>query len=375
MTSSGAEVTRRAFLHRAAALTGVALTPGLLAACGGDDSESAGGGGAESAGKPDTSKWPDITSKEVVLAGFGGLTYQVRHRVEFDPFTEASGAKVVDAPWDYGKFVAMLDSPKPEWDMIDFDGFSMVGLLESGSKLAKLEPWVRRCDMVDEAYRDYAAGSYAYSVVLGYSTKAGKPATWADFFDTKKFPGKRAFPKSIYAGTLELALLADGVPKDEIQPVDFERAFKKLDTIKGDLLFYDSYAQGQQFITQGSASMIATANSRTDQLKQQGDFDYTFRDAILYPWGAFPMPAKLQHADAANALIDWMSAPEMQIEIARQLLLGPNVTAAFDQLNDEELAKTPNSPQNRELSYTIKTKQAAKQDADYAKQYADWVAA
>ena len=102
-----------------------------------------------------------------MLAGFGGLTYQVRRRVEFDPFTEASGAKVVDAPWDYGKFVAMLDSPKPEWDMIDFDGFSMVGLLESGSKLAKLEPWVRRCDMVDEAYRDYAAGSYAYSVVLG----------------------------------------------------------------------------------------------------------------------------------------------------------------------------------------------------------------
>ena len=156
------------------------------------------------------------------------------------------------------------------------------------------------------------------------------------------------------------------MPEDEIQPVDFERAFKKLDTIKDDLLFYDSYAQGQQFITQGSASMIATANSRAEQLKQQGDFDYTFRDAILYPWGAFPMPAnaparrRRQRADrldvrAGDADRDRAPAP------ARAERVG-GVRPA----HDEELAKTPNSPQNRELSYTIETKQAAKQDADYA---------
>ena len=374
--SDDAALTRRALLSRAAAITGVAFAPGLLAACGSDSSTSSSGGSGAAAGQPDTSKWPDITSKEVILAGFGGLTYQVRHQIEFNGFTAKSGAKVVDAPWDYGKFVAMLKSNKPEWDMIDFDGFSTVGLLESGSKLAKLEPWVRRCDLVDKEYQDYAAGSYAYSVTMGWTDKVGgTPANWADFFDTKKFPGKRAFPKSIYAGTLELALLADGVPAEQIQPIDFERAFKKLDTIKGDLLFYDSYAQGQQFITQGSATMIATANSRCEQLKSQGGFDYTFQDAILYPWGAFPMPANLPHKDAANALIDWMSSPQMQAEIAKKLFLGPNVSAAFDSLSKEELAKQPNSPENKGKSYTIKTQQAAKQDADYATKYADWVAA
>jgi putative spermidine/putrescine transport system substrate-binding protein len=371
---SDAELTRRALLSRAAAITGVAFAPGLLAACGGG-STTGGGSGTASGGAPDTSKWPKIASKEVILAGFGGLTYQVRHQIEFSPFTAKSGATVVDAPWDYGKFVAMLKSNSPEWDMIDFDGFSTVGLLESGAKLAKLEPWVRRCDLVDKAYQDYAAGSYAYSVVMGWTDKAGgTPQNWADFFDTKKFPGKRAFPKSIYAGTLELALLAEGVPKEQIQPIDFKRAFAKLDTIKGDLLFYDSYAQGQQFITQGSATMIATANSRCEQLKSQGGFDYTFQDAILYPWGAFPMPANLPHRDAANALIDWMSAPQMQAAVAKQLLLGPNVSEAFTSLTKAELAKTPNAPENRARSYTIKTQQAAKQDADYATKYADWFA-
>lgn len=370
---SDTELTRRALINRAAVVAGLAITPGLLAACGGEESSS-GGAASSATDTPDTSKWPEITSKEVILAGFGGLTYQVRRQIEFNPFTQKSGAKVVDAPWDYGKFVAMLESDKPEWDMIDFDGFSMIGLLDSGSKLAKLEPWVRRCDLVDKEYQDYAAGSYAYSVAMGWTDKVGTPASWADFFDTQKFPGKRAWPKSIYAGTLEIALLADGVAREEIQPIDFDRAFAKLDTIKDDLLFYDSYAQGQQFITQGSATMVATANSRCEQLKTQGGFDYTLKDAILYPWGAFPMPANRPHPDAANALIDWMSSTQAQAAVAKQLFLGPTVSAAFDALSKGELGKTPNSPANRDQAYEIDTKRAAKQDADYATKYADWVA-
>jgi putative spermidine/putrescine transport system substrate-binding protein len=366
---SDADLTRRAAILRAAGLGALALAPGVLAACG-DDGDTAGAGGDG----PNVD-WPKIKSKEVVVAGFGGITYQIRREILFSGFEERSGAKVVEAPWDYGKFLAMLDSRNPEWDMIDFDGFSMVGLLDAGKKFAKLEPWVRRCDLVDPKYRDYAGGSYAYSVVLGWTEEAGKPTSWADFFNTSKFPGKRAFPKAIYAGTLELALLADGVPPDEIYPIDFERAFKKLDTIKDSLLFYDTYGQGQQFITQGSASMIVTANSRAEQLKEQGGFDYTFREAILYPWGAFPMPARAAHLDAANALTDYMSFPESQAEVARRLRLGPIVSKAFDLLSEEELAKTPNSPANRKVSFTIDTVAAAKQDADYATKYADWVAA
>jgi putative spermidine/putrescine transport system substrate-binding protein len=364
------DITRRTLLRRAAGLGALALAPGVLGACGDDDEEPAGGGAPKASGD-----WPAIKSKEVVVAGFGGITYQVRRQIIFEKFTELSGAKVVEAPWDYGKFVAMLDSSNPEWDMIDFDGFSMIGLLDSGAKLAKLEPWVQRCDLVDKEYRDYAAGSYAYSVVLGWTDDAGDPGSWTDLFDTEAFPGKRAFPKSIYAGTLELALLADGVAREKIYPIDFDRAFKKLDTIKDNLLFYDSYGQGQQFITQGSATMIVTANSRAQQLKDQGGFDYTFQDAILYPWGAFPIPANAPHLDAANALLDYMSTPESQAEVARQLHLGPIVSAAFDELSEEELAQTPNSPAVRDMSFTIDTKAAAKQDADYATKYADWVAA
>jgi putative spermidine/putrescine transport system substrate-binding protein len=371
--------SRRTFMKLALAGGGALTIPGLLSSCSGSNTSSGGGGGGSSTGsftlpKDINANWPKITSKEVVLAGFGGETYQMRHKLIFDPFTKLSGASVVDAPWDYGKFLNMVDSASPEWDSIDFDGYSTVALVESGKAPAKLADWVRRCDLVDKDFRDYAAGSYAYSVVMGWSSDLkGTPETWADFFDTKKFPGKRAFPKSIYAGTVEIALMADGADKDHLYPLDFNRAFAKLDEIKNDLVFYDSYAQGQQLLVQGSASMMATANSRMIQLQNQGRGKFTYNQAVLYPWGAFPITKHAQHADATNAMIDTMSHPAVQAEIAKTLYLGPTVSDAFDMLAKDELALQPNSPQNRAKAAVLNTQVAAHQDPEYVKRFFAWV--
>ena len=65
---------------------------------------------------------------------------------------------------------------------------------------------------------------------------ARAPASWADFWDVKKFPGKRALRKGPKY-TLEFALMADGVaPKDVYKVLagkdGQDRAFKKLDELK-----------------------------------------------------------------------------------------------------------------------------------------------
>jgi putative spermidine/putrescine transport system substrate-binding protein len=363
--------SRRRFLAGASLAAGAVAAPSLLAAaCGGG---SSGTSGAAPSGVD--AKWPRLRARQVVLAGFGGETYRIRQRELFQPFTKVSGARVVEAAWDYGKFVSMVASPSPEWDMIDFDGFSVAALIQQGKSPGKLADWVRRCDLVDARYRDYAAGSYAYSVVLGWQTSLGAtPASWADFFDLKKFPGKRAFPKSIYAGTVEIALLADGVPKDKIYPLDFERAFAKLDTIKSSLVFYDSYAQGQQYMAQGSTAMIATANSRMIQLKnERRPVDWTYQDAILYPWGAFGLTQKAPNADAANALIDYMSTPDAQARVAKKLYLGPTVSKALDLLTPAERALQPSAPENVSKQLSIDVESCAKQDAEYVEKFFAWV--
>jgi putative spermidine/putrescine transport system substrate-binding protein len=369
------EPSRRQFLSIAAGSVGVVSLSALLTACGSTGAGTSTSNSAAAVPSDVAKNWPKLTSKQVVIAGFGGETYQIRQNIDFDPFTKLSGVNVVQASWDYGKFLAMVNASSADWDMIDFDGYSTVGLIDAKTPPAKLADWVRRCDLVDKAYQDYAAGSYAYSVVMGWSKSLHQtPASWADFFNTSKFPGKRAFPKTIYAGTAEIALLADGVSKDKMYPLDFDRAFAKLDTIKKDLVFYDSYAQGQQYMVQGSASMIATANSRMIELQSNGqDVDFTYQDAILYPWGAFAMPEHGPDPDAANALIDFLSTPQQQAAVAKNLFLGPTVSAAFDLLSDDEKNKQPNSDQNKAKALTINTTIAAKQDAEYVKRFTAWL--
>jgi putative spermidine/putrescine transport system substrate-binding protein len=228
---------------------------------------------------------------------------------------------------------------------------------------------------VPTEYRDYCAGRYAWSNVLGYSAKLGAtPSSWADFFDTAKFPGKRAFPKSLYMGTVEVALLADGVTKDKVYPLDFDRAFAKLNTLRGDLVFYDTYAQGQQYMAQGSTAMILTSSSRMQQLKDDGQpVDYTFQDGILYPWSSFTMPRNPPHADAANALLDLMSTPEQQAAIAKKLHLGPTVSAALALLSPAELAMIPSAPANVAKQLTIDVASCAAQDEEYVRRFTAWV--
>jgi putative spermidine/putrescine transport system substrate-binding protein len=378
---TGPHLTRRRALAGMLTAAGAVLAQSALAACGTDGSPgsagASGSSGATGSAVPagTTAKWPKLTAREVVLAGFGGETYQIRHQETFDPFATVSGARVVDAPWDYGKFINMIASPAPEWDLIDFDGYSVAGLILAGKATGKLADWVRRCDLVPTQYRDYCAGGYAWSNVLGHSTKLGAtPSSWADFFDTGKFPGKRAFPKSLYMGTVEVALLADGVSKDKIYPLDFDRAFAKLNTLRNDLLFYDTYAQGQQYMAQGSTSMILTSSSRVQQLKDDGQpVDYSFQDGILYPWSSFTMPRNPPHADAANALLDLMSTPEQQAAIAKKLRLGPTVSGAFDLLSPAELALVPSAPANVAKQLTIDVASCAAQDEEYVKRFTAWV--
>lgn len=369
--------SRRSFLKLVMGGSAALAAPNVLSACSPSSTTSSEGSASASGFKLPADideNWPEITSKELVLAGFGGLTYEIRHAVIFNQFTKISGAQVVDAPWDYGKYLNMVTAASPDWDMIDFDGYSTVALIQSGTAPAKLADWVRRCDLVDKKYQDYAAGSYAYSVVLGWSKDLETaPGSWADFFDTSKFPGKRAFPKSIYAGTVELALMADGVSKDDLYPLDFDRAFRKLDQIKKHLVFYDSYAQGQQLLVQGSASMMATANSRMIQLQRDGRGDFTYDQAVLYPWGGFPITQNAPHMDAANALIDTMSHASVQAEVARRLYLGPTVSAAFDELTEKEKALQPNSPENTTKAAVVNTTVAAEQDAEYVERFFKWV--
>ncbi|MDO6749340.1 extracellular solute-binding protein, partial [Gilvimarinus sp. 1_MG-2023] len=94
-------------------------------------------------------------------------------------------------------------------------------------------------------------------------------------FDTDKFPGKRGLRKSP-KGTLEWALLADGVSKDKVYDVlatkkGLDRAFRQLDAIKQDIIWWESGAQAPQLLADGAVVMTQAYNGRIhDSVKNDG---------------------------------------------------------------------------------------------------------
>ena len=102
-----------------------------------------------------------------------------------------------------------------------------------------------------------------YANVLAYNTERveGYPSSWTDFFNTRKFPGRRGLHK-VPSETLEVALLAEGVLPGDLYPLDLNRALGKLDTIMDQILWWEDAARSQRQIASGEVALISAWNGR-----------------------------------------------------------------------------------------------------------------
>lgn len=76
-------------------------------------------------------------------------------------------------------------------------------------------------------------GEHGFATQMAYNAAKFPEGlkNWSDFFNVEKFPGNRSLQRHA-ARVLAIALLADGVPADQLFPYDLDRAFASLDRIK-----------------------------------------------------------------------------------------------------------------------------------------------
>ncbi len=237
------------------------------------------------------------TAKDMVFTSWGGTTQDAQKKAWVEPFEKGTGAVVkLDGPTDYGKLKAMVDSGNVDWDVVDVEGDFAVAAAKQGL-LEPLDFSVIKKDNLDPRFTDPThVGSFYYSFVLGYNKDAlgGKePKSWVDLFDTKTYPGKRTFYKWSAPGVLEIALLADGVAPDKLYPLDLDRAFKKLDTIKPEIVWWGGGAQSQQLVASGEAPIGAFWNGRIFAVQKDEpsvgmswNQNLTAADVLVVPKGA-----------------------------------------------------------------------------------------
>ena len=92
--------------------------------------------------------------------------------------------------------------------------------------------------MIANAAQECGSAALVWGVAIGYDADRLQqpPASWADFWDVQRFPASAACTQ---AGDLqpEFALLADGVPREQVYPLlatraGADRAFAKLGQLK-----------------------------------------------------------------------------------------------------------------------------------------------
>ncbi|MBX5181976.1 ABC transporter substrate-binding protein [Rhizobium sp. NZLR5] len=294
----------------------------------------------------------------MVFSSWGGTTQDAQKAAWASPFTEKTGITVVqDGPTDYGKLKAMVEAGEVTWDVVDVEGDYAAQAGKTG-QLEKLDFSVIDKSKLDPRFvTDYSVGSFYYSFVIGCNADAVKacPKTWADLFDTAKFPGKRTFYKWSAPGVIEAALLADGVPADKLYPLDLDRAFKKLDTIKSDIIWWSGGAQSQQLLASAEAPFGSVWNGRMTALAATGikvetswEQNITAADALVVPKGS-------PNVEASMKFIALATSADPQAALAKATGYAPiNLDSA--KLMDPETAKTLPDQQtasqvNADMSY------------------------
>ncbi len=321
-----------------------------LTACGGGET-SAPANNNETNGSSEAPAASGDAGKELVVVDWGGAYTDAHKKASFEPFEKKYGVKItVVSPTDYGKFKAMVETGSVEWDVVSVDTDFAIRAGREGM-LEKLDYNVIHKDGIpDNLVFDYGIASSLFSTVIGYNTKAfstdNHPKSWAEFWDTKTYPGARSFYKSP-TWTLEAALLADGVKPEELYPLDVDRAFKSLDKIKGDVkVWWNAGAQPPQLLATGEVPLSAAWNGRiTDAKTQGGPVDLEYNQGLVAA-NVWVIPKGSKNKDLAMKFIDFDIAPEQQVAFSTNIDYAPANQKAIDLLPQDAKDRLGQSPEN-----------------------------
>lgn len=278
----------KASLRRAAQFAAIGLSGVLVAACGGSPAPA-----------PDASRFDPAVFPSSTFSGLkgsltwydssGGATTEAKESTVWKDFTALTGLPA-QAEYTDGtstKFRAAAEAGQVPWNLIEFGSGGEFFQAADAGLLAPIDKSLVPTDkLASTSVEDYGIRVEENGALLAWNTNAlgGKtPTSTADLFNTKDFPGKRCMYKyPVSAGTLEVALLADGVPADKMYPLDVKRAIAKLATIKDDIVWWDSGTTSLQLLSNGECSMGMLWNGRLfDAIENQKlPFGYTWNGGL-----------------------------------------------------------------------------------------------
>lgn len=257
-------------------------------------------------------------ARDLTIVGFGGGYQDSAREKLFEAYEAASGTPVSDDVYngEMAKIYGMVETGNVTYDIIMVEAPELVRGCEDGVFAQIDYSVVDGSKFIDGATHECGVGGTGWGAAMFYdkARHAEGPSTFAEFWDVEAFPGKRALrtgPKM----TLEAALLADGVGKNELYEVlatdeGVDRAFAKLDEIKDHMIWWKSGAQPLQLVGSGEVDYAFGYTGRIIRANGEGS-DYALNwGTLLFSIDYWAVVSGSPMADEAMKMVDWITSSE-----------------------------------------------------------------
>lgn len=253
-------------------------------------------------------------ARRIVFVNYGGEAVAAAEKGWLEPFKEATGIDYkVDSPFEPAKVQAMVDSGRTTWDIVTVE--PATGALGCGKIYEKRDPDIDMSGMDPRFVNDdCGVPVYPQAVTLVYNKKLfsgdNVPTSITDFMDTKKFPGKRIAYN--YITTLPPLLMADGVDKDSLYPLDFDRAAKAIDKLGNDLTLHADLATEVEKLAAGDFAMCLCFSGRVEVAARTNPDLGMVWNGIWQSYTMVYAVKKSESPKSQQAFLKWIADPAKQ---------------------------------------------------------------
>ena len=304
---------------------------------------------------------PAQAGDELTVVSWGGAYSESQRKAYYEPYM-AAGNKITEAEYngEVAKIKAMVEAKAVTWDVIDVD--TNTGLQGCAEGALETIDWAKlgldRSKFIGGDLLDCAVPTIVYGTVFGYDTTkfSPGPTTINDYFDLAKFPGKRGMWKRPLVN-LEWALIADGVAKEDVYkvlatPEGVDRAFKKLDTIKADIVWWEAGAEAPQLLADGQVVMTSAWNGRLQGAidKDKKPFKIVWDHQAL-DWDWWAITKDTPKLEEAYRFVAYASGAAPQAAQTNFIAYGPANMDAIPNVNPATLPNLPTAPDNMATAF------------------------
>ena len=277
----------------------------------------------------------------LTIASWGGEYERAQRHALFEPFEAQDGMAIRAVRYD-GSTDAVEENA--DWDVIDMTEDRAITACEEGLLLTlDIDRIVRPDgtlpldeDFAPNSFRDCSIAHSEYATVIAFDDNAFpgiKPSKIGDFFNLDAFPGQRALHKSPDA-VLEWALLAEGIPARQVYDLlstdrGLRLAFRKLDTIRSEIVWWQDAAEPSQLLADGTVAMASGYNGRFFAAARDDKNPITIIwDGRLLGRSAWAISARTERRGAAETFIGFATDPQRMARLAEMIPYGPSRRSA-----------------------------------------------